>query len=177
MPLAEDLLQTPDRRQWYAVHTRSRHEDTVERRLAAKSVETFLPKTWVWSRRLDRRKRIITPLFHGYMFVHVALDHHVWADIVRTNGVVQVLGSPAGCTPVPDSQIESIRRLLAGEALLSPHPYLQVGRLVRVVHGPLTGCEGILMKKGARGQRLVIVVDIIRQAVSVEIDAADVEPA
>jgi len=164
-------------RKWYAVHTRSRHEDAVRHRLESRAIETFLPKMEAWSRRIDRRQRIQLPLFRGYLFVNVALDHPTWSDIVRTSGVVQVLGNSEGGIPVPESQIESVRTLLAGEILLTPHPYLQVGRRVRVINGPLSGCEGILLKKSHQGTRLVISVDIIRQAVSVEIDAADIEPA
>jgi transcription antitermination factor NusG len=54
---------------WYAVHTRSRHEDKVFTGLVQKSITTFLPKIEVWSKRKDRRKRIMTPLFPGYLFV------------------------------------------------------------------------------------------------------------
>jgi transcription antitermination factor NusG len=164
-------------KRWYALYTRSRHEDVVCQRLAGKTIETFLPKMEVWSRRVDRRQRIQLPLFRGYVFANVAMDHGAWADIIRTSGVVQVLGSPEGCVPVPESQIETVRTLVGGGLLLSPHPYLQVGRRVRVVNGPLAGCEGILLKKGPKGTRLVIAVDIIRRAISVEIEASDVEPA
>jgi transcriptional antiterminator NusG len=161
---------------WYAVHTRGRHEDAVSRRLAGRSFETFLPKLETWSRRRDRRQLIHLPLFPGYLFVKVSMDRYVWSEIVRTSGVVQVLGNAQGCVPVPEPQIESVRTLLADSLGLSPHPYLQVGRRVRVVAGPLAGCEGILIKKSDRRSRLIVAVDIIRQAVSVEMDAADVEP-
>lgn len=162
---------------WYAVHTRSRHEDAVGHRLNSRSLEVFLPKVEVWSRRLDRRKRIQLPLFRGYLFVRANLDRPTWSEIVRTSGVVRVLGNSEGAVPVPEWQIESLRTLLDGNVLITPHPYLRVGRRVRVVHGPLAGCEGILLRKTHQDTRLVIAVDIIRHAVSVEIDAADVEPA
>jgi transcriptional antiterminator NusG len=165
------------RAQWYAVHTRSRHEDAVHKRLAGKAIEVFLPKMEVWSRRVDRRKRIQVPLFPGYLFVNAVMDRYVCSEIIRTNGVVQVLGNSEGAVPVPESQIESVRTLLVNNVLPSPHAYLRVGRRVRVINGPLAGCEGILLKKSNRSSRLVIAVDIIRQAVAVEIDASDVEPA
>jgi transcriptional antiterminator NusG len=171
------LGQDHGRRLWYAVHTRSRHEEVVRRLLVGKAIEIFLPRMEAWSRRVDRRKRIQVPLFRGYLFVNVAMDRQVWSEIVRTRGVVRVLGNSGGCVPVPESQIESVRTLLAGETEFRPHPYPEAGRRVRVINGPLAGCHGILLKKGAKRGRLVIAVDIIRQAVSVEIDGADVEPA
>jgi transcription antitermination factor NusG len=45
--------------------------------------------------------------------------------------------------------------------------------MVKVVSGPLKGVAGRLIRKGAHA-RLVLSVDLIGQAVSVEVDAADV---
>ena len=50
-----------------------------------------------------------------------------------------------------------------------------MGTMVEVVHGPLRGVFGRLVRKGPRA-RLVLSVDLIGQAVSVEVDAADVKP-
>ena len=48
--------------------------------------------------------------------------------------------------------------------------------LVEVVHGPLRGVMGRLQRKDAARARLILSVDLIGQAVSVEVDAADVKP-
>jgi transcription antitermination factor NusG len=50
------------------------------------------------------------------------------------------------------------------------------GMMVEVVYGPLRGVIGRLMRKDAPHARLVLSVDLIGQAVSVEVDAADVKP-
>jgi transcription antitermination factor NusG len=50
------------------------------------------------------------------------------------------------------------------------------GMMVEVVYGPLRGVIGRLMRKDASHARLVLSVDLIGQAVSVEVDAADVKP-
>jgi len=57
---------------WYAVHTRSRHEDRVYLGLLQKTFHVFLPKLEVWSKRKDRRKKIMIPMFPGYLFVELA---------------------------------------------------------------------------------------------------------
>ncbi len=57
-----------------------------------------------------------------------------------------------------------------------PCPLIREGMMVEVVHGPLKGVVGRLMRKGAHA-RLVLSVDLIGQAVSVEVDAADVRSA
>ena len=64
---------------------------------------------------------------------------------------------------------------LEASIAVDPYPYVQVGSRVEVIAGPLKGIRGLLVEK--RGKfRFVIQVDLIRQSVSVEIDASDVRP-
>lgn len=58
---------------WYAVRTKSRHEQKVKDRLLNKSFKTFLPLMETWSKRKDRKKKILRPLFTGYLFIDFEL--------------------------------------------------------------------------------------------------------
>ena len=162
--------------EWYAVYTASRHEQKVHDRLIEKSVHTFLPKMEVWSRRKDRRKKILTPLFPGYLFVKVYLDNDILLRVLKTPGVAYILGNNGKCTPIPENQIASIQTLLQNDVLISPYPYLRIGQRVRVVNGPLMGCEGILVREKPNRQRLIISIDLLNRSVCAEIHEADVEP-
>ena len=53
---------------WYAIWTRSRHEQMVREQLERKGYEAFLPTIPRWSRWKDRKKKIDWPLFPGYCF-------------------------------------------------------------------------------------------------------------
>ena len=53
---------------WYALWTRSRHEQVVREQLEQKHIEAFLPTVARWSRWKDRKKKIDWPLFPGYCF-------------------------------------------------------------------------------------------------------------
>jgi transcription antitermination factor NusG len=161
---------------WYAVHTSCRHEDMVHMRLAAKEIPAFLPKIEVWSKRKDRKKRIRVPLFRGYLFVHVELDKHIWLEVLKTPGVARIVGNQKEPIPIPDQQIDSIRILLENDVLLTPVPYLQIGQRVKIMNGPLTGVEGILMKTDARKNKLVVSVDLLKRSLCVELNTIDVEP-
>jgi len=81
-------------------------------------------------------------------------------------------GKPA---PVPDAEIDSIRRLVTSELPYNPHPYLKVGRRVHVRSGPLEGCEGILTRKKGL-TRIVLSIQLLQQSVSAEVDADCVAP-
>ena len=52
---------------WYAIWTRSRHEQVVREQLEKKGFEAFLPTIARWSRWKDRKKKIDWPLFPGLL--------------------------------------------------------------------------------------------------------------
>ena len=75
--------------------------------------------------------------------------------------------------PIPDFEIDGIRRVVDSDLQFDPCPLIREGMMVEVVHGPLKGVVGRLLRKGSHA-RLVLAVDLIGQAVSVDVDAADV---
>jgi transcriptional antiterminator NusG len=152
---------------WFALKTRSRHEKVVAEGLRRRGVECFLPLARARRRWSDRVREIETPLFSTYLFVRIDPAERLRA--LETRGAVALLGNP---TPVPDAEIESLRAL---GAVLEPHPYVETGRLVRVKAGPFRGVEGRLVRRRGR-TRLVIAVELLKQAAAMEVDAADVEP-
>ena len=161
---------------WYAVYAQVRHESKVYSRLLAKSFECLFPQIERWSRRQDRRKKIHVPIFPGYLFVRTILDNYQQVKILQTPGIVNLVRNKDGPLPVPDSQISSLQTLLGSESVLTSHPYLEEGMRVRIANGPLYGCQGILVRRRNEKARLVVAIDIIQQAVSVELSEEDVEP-
>lgn len=158
---------------WFAIWTRSRHEKIVRDQLDKKSVDVFLPTIGKWSRWKDRKKKIDWPLFPGYVFARFVADERI--GILKVDGVVQIISNNGVLSPIPEEEIESIRTLVESELAYDPVPLIKEGDMVRVAHGPLKGVVGRLVRKGAHA-RLVLSVDLIGQAVSVEVDAADVKP-
>ena len=161
---------------WYAIYTRSRHEQKANERLLKKKIETFLPMIERWSRRRDRRKRIILPLFPSYLFVRTSMDAYSHLEILKTDSVVRMLGNDGKPISIPDEQIFAIQVLMKNGIAVSSCPYLKEGMKVRVVNGPLIGVEGMLLKIQPQKHRLVLSVDLLKESVSVEIDESNVEP-
>jgi transcription termination/antitermination protein NusG len=159
--------------QWFALWTRSRHEKHVRDQLAERHVEAFLPTITKWSRWKDRKKKIDWPLFPGYCFARFNVAERL--PVLKCDGVVTIIGADGQPSPIPDYEIEGIRTLIASELSFDPCPLIKEGMLVEVKGGPLKGVVGRLIRKGAHA-RLVLSVDLIGQAVSVEVDAADVKP-
>jgi transcription termination/antitermination protein NusG len=158
---------------WFAVWTRSRHEQVVREQLDRKSVEAFLPTITRWSRWKDRKKKIDWPLFPGYCFAK--FDPEDSLSILKCTGVVNIVSFEGKPAAIPDYELESIRVLVGSELQFDPCPMIHEGMMVEVAHGPLKGVVGRLTRKEASKARLVLSVDLIGQAVSVEVDAADVK--
>jgi transcription antitermination factor NusG len=161
-----------DGQHWYAVWTRFRHEQLVREQLEQKSFEAFLPTVARWSRWKDRKKKINWPLFPGYCFVRS--DGRNTLPILTCAGVVSIVSLDGKPAPIPDQEIDGIRQLVQSELAFDPCPFIKEGSMVEVIHGPLKGVSGRLVRKDARA-RLILTVDLIGQAVSVEVDVADVK--
>jgi transcription termination/antitermination protein NusG len=158
---------------WFAVWTRSRHEQIVRDQIGRKKFEAFLPTITRWSRWKDRKKKIDWPLFPGYCFAK--FDPSDALAILKCTGVVNIVSFEGKPASIPDHEIEGIRTLVSSELQYDPCPLIHEGMMVEVVHGALKGVVGRLVRKGAHA-RLVLSVELIGQGVSVEVDAADVRP-
>jgi transcription antitermination factor NusG len=155
--------------QWNALHTRYQHERKVETLLNATGFETFLPTYNTVRQWKDRKRSISEPLFPGYLFIAGVNERRL--QVVSIPGVcaiVCVAGTPA---TIPTDEIEAIRKCVSDPGKVEPHPCLQGGDGVRVQSGPLSGVEGILVRK-KDSCRLVVSVEILGRAAAVEIDAA-----
>jgi transcriptional antiterminator NusG len=159
--------------QWFAIWTRSRHEQVVRQQLEQKRIEAFLPTVTRWSRWKDRRKKVDWPLFPGYCFAR--FDPVDALAVLTCTGVVSIVSFEGKPAPIPAVEVDSIRVLVGSELQFDPCPLLHEGELVEVAHGPLKGVVGRLVRKDASRARLVLSVDLIGQAVSVDVDASDVK--
>ena len=156
---------------WYALRTRSRHEKVVRDQLLHQGIEPLLPTVKRLSQWKDRKKEVEVPLFSGYCFVRFASDQKL--PVLKTVGVVDIVGGGQRPEPIPDEEISAIQTLMTSVLPYDPHPYLQEGMRVEVIRGPLQGIHGILLRKDKR-HRLILGVRLIQQAAAVEIDTADV---
>jgi len=158
---------------WSVAYTKGRHEKVVYSGLTGLGVEAFLPlvrKLHHWS---DRKKEIATPLFPSYVFVRCAEEER--SRTYGLKGLVHFVTSSGRVVPIPPSEIEAIREVLKRNVPFDPHPKLRPNHAVRVVAGPLRGITGRLVRRGRRS-RLLLAISALGQAISVEVNAADVEP-
>lgn len=164
--------QRSEPEEWWAVYTRHQHEKTVVEHLSRKGLETFLPLYDAVRQWKDRKKRLSLPLFPCYAFVRCSPERCV--QVLGTPGVrstVSIAGRPV---PIPESEIDVIRRAVESSLGVEPHPFVRLGDGIRVKSGPLAGIEGILIRR--KGScRLILSAELLQKSISVEVDAQSVE--
>jgi transcription termination/antitermination protein NusG len=158
---------------WRILYVRPRFEKKIHQQLLDLDIESFLPlreEVRQWS---DRKKKVIVPLFNGYIFVRV--DERQRIKALDIYGVLKYIHFSGVIVEVRPEIIESIRIAVSGPRKLDVLPErLPEGTPVKVIHGPLTGLRGELSQY--RGSsKVAIFVDGIRQSVVVEVDLAEIE--
>jgi transcription antitermination factor NusG len=157
------------------VQTRARHEKVIAQRLRDKGVTTFLPlvrEVHGWS---DRRKTVELPLFGCYVFARILPRNEDRLRVLVVDGVLRFVGPGGLGIPIPEEQIEAVRRLVEEQLPFCSHPFLKIGQRVRIRSGALDGVEGILVARS--GERtLVVSIDAVQRSLAVRIEGYDVEP-
>ena len=162
---------TPDLFPWFALQVRTRYEAGVADQLSRQGYDRFLPRYKLRKRWSDRIKEADAPLFPGYLFCR--FNPHDRLPILKTPGVIQIVGFKTGPAFVDEAEIRSIQTLVAAGVPHQPWPFLAAGDRVRIESGPLLGLEGILTEV-RRSYRLVLSVTLLQRSVAVEIDSASV---
>jgi transcription antitermination factor NusG len=168
------ILPSASQFDWFAVHTRSRHEKSVCEQLRGKQIETFLPLYRSSKRWKNGQTGVELPLFSGYVFVHI--DSKMQLPVLQTPGVSRFVGFGGQAVPVPDSEIEQLEAVTATGMGVYPHPFLAVGQKVKIQHGPLMGLTGILTRDKGKN-RVILSVELISRSISVELDSTQLEVA
>ena len=156
--------------QWWVAHTKSRNEKALAHDLLRNNINYFLPMAWKVHNSNGRKVRSLLPLFNGYLFF--CGDEPQRLAVLRTSRVANLI-------EVIDQQrflsdLSQIEIALRSDAVLSPHNYIKTGQLCRVIAGPLLGLKGIVIRTKT-ATRLVLQIDMLGQASSVEIDNDTIE--
>ncbi len=167
MNTTQSGIEESSQQHWYGIRTKPNHESVAATALEGKGYEPYAP-SWRSRRRWsDRVVESKMPLFTGYVFCRFDATRRL--PILTTPGVVSIVGFGTGPTPIPEDEIEAVKRILRSGLTAEPCPFLQKGQRIRVSRGALEGLEGILLKKKS-DWRMLVSVSMLQRSVSVEID-------
>jgi len=157
---------------WYAAYTKANHEQRVADRLGERGIENYLPQYESVHKWKDRKVRLQSPLFPGYIFVHMALQNRL--RLLQVPGVARLVSFAGRPVTVSSEEIDRIRALLRMSQRIKPYPYLEIGKWVRVRSGPFEGLEGIVAKL-KNSTHIVVTIESIRRAIAVQVEVAELE--
>jgi len=158
---------------WYALFVKPQKEHSTKELLEQKGYETFLPICREWRRWADRRVIREKPAFPGYLFC--SFNPRWRMPVLTTPGVLKIVGYAGNPEPIDDAELQAIKTIAASPLGYGPCPYLEAGRKVRILDGPLAGVTGILLDS-KNGRRLGVSVSLMQRSVSVQLDHCSVEP-
>jgi transcription antitermination factor NusG len=162
-----------DNPEWYALVVRPRSEKAVAQALANRGVERYLPAYRGRYRSAGRFQDVDLPLFPQYVFCRIG----PWsrAHVLSTPGVFRFVAFGNKLAPVNDSELESVRRVVASGMDIQPWPFLKVGDMVEIAEGPFCGLEGRLLT--AKGDcKLILDISLLQRSVALTIDRRCVRP-
>jgi len=159
-----------DPAKWYAVHTRSRFEMKVFEGFSGKSIEAFVPRIQVMSRRTDRRKKILVPLLPGYVFVHFDMNPEVYWDIIKTTGVVRMVSFRGEPVPAREEEVSSLMILDGTDRTVQNRTYMSKGDRVMIMEGPLKGLVGFYLRHKGQSRKVVVSIELLQRSLAVEVE-------
>lgn len=170
---AVDVVQLPDESYglWHVLHTKSRQEKAVAADLAAMRIGHYLPLIRQVRYYGGRKAAVELPLFPGYVFLRGSTDQAYLAD--RTKRIANIIRVTA--QERLTWELRNLHFALSGGAALDPYPYLKTGFRVEVRAGPFRGLQGIIENRD-NPERIILQVDMLGQAVSMQINGALLDP-
>jgi transcription antitermination factor NusG len=165
------IIPLPACGRWHLLHTKSRQEKLLADELQRMGIGHFLPL--VKENRLygKRKFRVELPLFPGYVFLRGSIEDAYQAN--RTHRVARII-EVADQARV-EWELTNLNIALCHQATLDPYPFLKKGVRAEVRSGPLRGLQGLVENRSAGG-RLVLQIEMLGRALSLEVPGAVLDP-
>lgn len=158
-------------RHWYAFYTKPRHEFKAAEQLGENNITYYLPvitKIKQWS---DRKKKIVEPLIHGYIFVYASEKERILS--LQQNSMVRCVTFDGKAAVIPEWQIENLKKMLDNESDFFITDTIKVGTKVEITDGPFKGVVG-LVNQSSNGKTLSVTIDLLSRSVNAILPTASV---
>ena len=161
---------------WYAVETKPRYEDRVALWVQQRTqAPVFLPRFESVHRQRDRKVHRVEPLFPSYLFVQISAEPTQWYAVRWTPGVKDIVRMAGVVVPVPNEAIDVLKARCRERGYIPWESKLRPDSQVRIIDGPFAGLQGILEQPASGGERVRVLLNLMRTVVPVEVDVIDLE--
>lgn len=161
---------------WYCVQTLPRKEAIALVNLHKQGFKTFMPRLLKTVRHARKARTVKAPLFPGYLFTSLDLDHDQWRRINGSFGVASLIMEGDLPRSVPAGVVESLQSLADANEVVDLGERLDLGGSVRVLTGPFADQLGRLAFLDDRG-RACVLLEIMGDTRSLSLSSRAVMPA
>jgi len=160
-------------RQWMVIYTRSKYEKKVYQSFTDRGITSFCPLVKATKKWADRNKVIEVPLFPSYLFVHLTSSE--LSAIRQTPGVVNYVSHCGKPATITNNEIERVKQIVGNytnvEAVSLKQ--LNIGDKVTINDGPLTDCNGEIIK--VQGKSVLLIVNSLDCALLVKVKPEQID--
>jgi transcriptional antiterminator RfaH len=161
---------------WYVVQTKPKKEEEAKSYLSTAGVEMFNPLIETFALRNKGMSKELKPLFPGYIFGKFDLEQNY--PLVRwARGVKKILGFGGYPTPISEEVVRVIKERTDPQGILRVKHHFEPNDVVRIKIGPMKDLLGIFEGWVSEGQRVRILLSLIRYQPTVEIHYSMIEKA
>jgi transcription antitermination factor NusG len=159
---------------WYVIHTKPRNEKKVYEQIVNKEIEVFLPLIQTVRYWSDRKKKLMVPLFPGYVFVNTDEEERIKA-ISNTYGALRYVMYQKRPAVLSDREVTNIKlSLQAPEKIKVEEKQILEGDIVEITGGIFRGLTGYI--KEIRGHyKLIVNIIELNSTFSVQLSSSEVK--
>jgi len=169
---------------WYVIHTYSGHEqkvaETIKQRIEVLNLKDKIGDLLIPTQKKvivssGKKKEIEERLFPGYVLLNMVMEDATWAAIRNTAGVTGFVGTEGKPTPLPDREVESIKKF---SELAAPkfEAKFEKGDGVKIIDGPFTDFVGKVENVDKEKGRVRVSLSIFGRETPVDLDLLQAEP-
>ena len=163
---------------WIAASTHQFKEAIAIANLERQGFHAYCPMIRRNVRHARRLREVLRPLFPGYVFIRIAPQHQQWRPILSTIGIRALVRFGDQLGIMPRGFVEGLHA--REEEGVVPMPRFReqyaTGERLRFREGPFEGLIATVLKC-EENDRLLVLLDLLKQSVRVRVPIENVVPA
>ena len=173
--LATDAQPLDDEgaRQWMVVNTQPHRERFALENLDRQDFTSYCPMLQKTVRHARKARNVLRPMFPGYVFVEVDLEHQRWQSILSTYGVRSVVRCGDEPSFLTRDFIASLKVREVDGVIVRPQSRYTIGQKVRFSGGAFDNLIATIIDMDEK-DRLVVLMDLLNSRVKVKVGEGSV---
>jgi transcription antitermination factor NusG len=168
-------LRLEGRERWFVARVHPNRENSAQFNLERLGFRTFAPRIGRTVRHARKLRRVLAPLFPGYVFLILDLSRDRWRTVNSTFGVASMIMGVEQPMTVPSGVVEALV-ISENSGLVRLDVDLEIGQKVRIVSGPFAEALCRLVHLDERG-RVRVLLELMGTEVTAKLDRAQVAAA